>query len=246
MLSQTILRVSSRLISLTLPPTFWYRAALAVSGLGARLLRLTGIGSRRPYRFEQAILLNRMLAYLTRRGEPFPIPWRVIEEFQAPQGSGVIACSAHLPLIKIAGRALMDSGYAVRASIAARPDPDGCIALWGLRERLPALKVGPSVLLQTRTELRRGSTVILLVDSSSGDYSPNIFRLARVTGAALLFLTAELAEDGVVEVRFFRPPAPECSSPEEITSNLLALDAAVRQISGRVEAPRFDTTPAIG
>jgi hypothetical protein len=211
-----------------------------------------GRSGLRPHRFEQAILLNRMLAYLTRTGTPFPVPWFMSEESRAalesacPAGRGLLVCSAHLPLIKVGARALQETGHTMSGAIAADPDQDGCIAIWGLRERLPAIKVQANVLLRTRTELRKGGCVVLLVDTVKGEYSPNVFRLAASTGAGILFLTTELSPDGRVEVRIWKPPAPACATPEQITGNLLALDAAVKRISGRGAATRFDTVPLIG
>jgi hypothetical protein len=138
----------------------------------------------------------------------------------------------------------METGRVPSAAIAAEPGPDGRIAVWGLRERLPALKVQPNVLLRARTELRNRRFVLLMVDTVAGEYSPNIFRLARATGAAVLFVTTELHPDGCVSVRVFSPPFPGCQDEDEITGNLLALDRAVKTISGAGPQTRFDRVPA--
>ena len=249
MLSQTILPAFARALSMTLPAQVWYRSALMASGVFAWLLRLSGRVSH-PQRFEQAILLNRLMAFLTRTGVPFPVRWRWTAESEAvldaaaTSGRGLVICSAHLPLIKVAMRALIETGRAPTVVIAAEPGPDGCIAVWGLRERLTALKVGPNVLLKTRTELRNGGRVLLLVDTVKGEYSPNIFHLAAAMRATVLFFTAELQADGHTAVRVFPAPWPACSNDEEIKANLKAIESLVKDISRAAGEDRFDRVPA--
>ncbi len=251
MLSRTILPAIARLLTIFLPPSTWYRAALLISGILALALRLRGSIGPKPHRFEQAILLNRLLAFLTRARRPFLVPWRMSAEARealdaaAASGCGVVLCSGHLPLIKVGVRAFMESGHTPTAAIAAEPGPDGQIPIWGLAERLPTLKVQPDVLLRTRTVLRRGGSILLLVDTIAGDYSPNIFRLAKATGAALLFFTTELEGDGCVEVRVFRAPYPGCGDQAEIAGNLRALDRQIKRISGKPQEGPFDTVPAV-
>ncbi len=182
-------------------------------------------------------MLNRMLALLTRHDRPFPVPWRMDRGSRALLASarargGLLLCSAHLPLVKVAVRAFIETGHAPTAAIAESPASDQTIAVWGLRQRLPALKVDPAVLLRTRTLLRAGESVVLLVDRQAGaGYSPNIFRLARATRATVLFFIPELAADGAVEVRLFAAPHPGCETPEQIDWNLQALAAEVRQVN---------------
>jgi hypothetical protein len=250
MLSRTILPAFARLLSLALPPRIWYRCALAMSQLLALLLRLSARTGLRPHRYETAILLNRILAFLTRTGRPFPVPWRMDAashaalDSAAASGQGLVICSAHLPLIKVAVRALMETGRSPEVAIAAEPGPDGRIPIWGLTDRLATIKVGPDVLLRARTVLKRGESVLLLVDTLAGDYSPNIFRLAGATKANVLFFTAELAGDGCVGVRVFPPPFPACADPQQIAANLQALDREIKRISGPRGGNRFDTIPA--
>ena len=251
MLSRIILPAIARLLTIIIPPANWYRAALFISGIVAFLVRLRGAGGLRPHRYEQAILLNRLLAFLTRSEQPFPVPWRMEPEVRGIMnaatlsGRGVVFCSAHLPLIKVGVRALMESGRTPTAAIAAEPGVDGRIPIWGLAERLPTFKVQPDVLLRTRTVLRGGGSVLLLVDTIKGDYSPNIFRLAGVTGATVLFFTAELEGDGCVHVSVFPAPFPACANRTQNTGNLLALDREIGRISGRQQEGSFDTVQAI-
>lgn len=251
MLSRTILPAIARLLTIFLPRPVWYRAALLIGGILAFALWLRRGSGLKPHRFEQAILLNRLLAFLTRTRRPFPVPWRMGAEARetldaaASSGRGVVLCSGHLPLIKVGVRAFMESGHSPTAAIAADPGLDGQIPIWGLAERLPTFKVQPDVLLRTRTVLRRGGSILLLVDTIAGDYSPNIFRLAKATGAAVLFFTTELEGDGCVEVRVFQAPYPGCGNHAEIAGNLLALDRQIKRISGKAQESPFDTVPAV-
>ena len=124
MLSRTILPAIARILAATFPTRAWYRCALIVSYLAAGILCL-GRRATKPHRFEQAILLNRLLAFLTRSRKAFPVPWRwsgdseAIVEDAAAQGRGVIYCSAHLLLIKVAVRALRETGRTPTVALAA-------------------------------------------------------------------------------------------------------------------------------
>lgn len=159
-------------------------------------------------------------------------------------GRGVVFCSAHRPLIKVAVRALMETGRTPAVAIAAEPGPDGQISIWGLTQRLPVIKVQPDVLLRASTVLRGGGSVLLLVDTVKGKYSPNIFRLSSLTGATVVFFTAELETGGIISIRFFHPPRPACRDKDEISANLVALEREIQRISGNLGDSGFDTVPA--
>ena len=249
MLSRTILPAIAGILTNTLPTCYWYRCARIVSYLIAGVL-CHGRWATKPHRFEQAILLNRLLAFLTRSRKEFHVPWcwsgdsEAIVDGAAAQGRGVIYCSAHLPLIKVAVRALMETGRTPAVALAAEPGHDLHIPIWGLRERMPVLKVQADVLLKTRTLLRAGGAVLLLADTVKGQYSPNIFRLAAALRAKVIFFTAELEDGGMVAVRFFPAPCPACRDTTEISANLHALNREIVRISGRDQSAAFDTVPA--
>ncbi len=249
MLSRTILPAIARVLTNTLPTRYWYNSALIVSYLVAGVL-CVGRWATKPHRFEQAILLNRLLAFQTRSRRKYPVPWRwsgdseeVVNGATAHR-HGVVYCSAHLPLIKVAVRALMETGRTPTVALAAEPGPDQSIPIWGLTERLPVLRVQPDVLLKTRTVLRAGGAIVLLVDTVQGKYSPNIFRLAAALRARVVFFTAELEQSGCVAVRFFPAPWQACKDTAEISANLHALNREIARISGRDRSPAFDTVPA--
>jgi hypothetical protein len=213
------------MLTLVLPTKFWYRAAYRTSRL------LAPFASSSP---PEPHILNRILGFMTRTQRPFPIPWKAIGRevlFNTGNPGGVVLCSAHVPLIKVAARAIMEMGYGPTAAIASHPGADGCIGLPGLTERLPVFKTSPTVLLTTRTTLKQRGAVLLLVDTKLGEaYSPNILRLARRTGARVVFFFAKLQPDGHIEVSFKNPPDPFCTSEESIQANLQFLDGEVHRI----------------
>ena len=129
MLSRTIIPAFARLLSLFVPSRHWYRCAHATGAFLAWWLRSFGSLSGPPI-FEQALFLNRLLAKLSRGSRPFPVPWRWDAASEAAVrkarggGRGVVFYSAHLPLVKIAIRALIESGVGPDAAIAASgPSP---------------------------------------------------------------------------------------------------------------------------
>jgi hypothetical protein len=119
-------------------------------------------------------------------------------------------------------------------ALAGQPGHDNAIAIWGLRERLPALRTQPNVLLRARTVLRSGGSVALLLDADRGaPLSPNILRLAGRLGARVVFWWTELECDGTIHVTFAQPPDPSCRTEAGIAANLAALAGQTRRIMRR-------------
>jgi lauroyl/myristoyl acyltransferase len=221
-------------LAIVLPTRTWYSAAFRISKALGPVFRLRRDKAREST-LHEARLLNRLLALFTRTGRAFPIPvcmrgFEILLE-EKSHGRGVVLCSAHLPLIKVALRALIQSGHGPTAVIAEYPGADDQVAAWGLRERTPALRTGPKVLIKVRTLLRSGGTLFLLLDRQLGaDYSANVLELVRRTGSRAVFVYAELLPDGQVQVSFRRPPAPDCSGEGAILRNLQVLESDVLRI----------------
>jgi hypothetical protein len=161
----------------------------------------------------QAVFVNRVLSLLTRTGQPFSVPWTAegLDLVRAASAGprGLILCSAHLPLIKVACRALMDSGIQVDAAITDNPSVVDSLAVWGRIDRMPAIPAGRNVLLRTRSLLKQAGTVLLLADAFPGaPLQPNIFRLAGRLQSRVVLFSAELRRDGIVAVRLFEAPDP--------------------------------------
>jgi hypothetical protein len=234
-----------------LPPCHWYRAAFQISRVlapaGRLRLRLAWNGS-----LAQAILLNRMLALLTRTGRAFPVPWKAhgldLVSAHMGQSGGVVLCSAHLPLVKVACRALMDCGIPVAAAITDHPAVIDSIAIWGRTDGMPAVRAGPHVLVRARTLLRAGKAVLLLADAKPGRrFSPHMLQLARRLDSTVVLFSTDLGRDGVILVRFFAAAGPTVESQlEELRCEVerIRLRQALREEDAATDAGLLCETAA--
>ena len=168
--------------------------------------------------------------------EPFPVPWRlhgreVLDKFAVP--GPVLYYTTHIPMGEVPLRVVMELGYPVPVPVA---DPGRIVeneryVVPGMAERIPALPVSGHVLARARTLLLRGRSVVCLADSEfAGELSVNPMRLASRVGVPIVFVWAELAPDGVVEVHFEPASFPMAKGEQEIEKNLQHL----REISNRL------------
>lgn len=216
-LFRSILKSSAITITHVFPQTEWYRAAYVVSGMLAKvsdmLPTVSGIPSlkRKAKKYKNtvainhAVKLNYLLAVMTHGGKPFPIPILAqgIELFRKPRPNGVILCSTHLPLGKVALRHLMEQNFKPTLALAADPGLINVISVWGITEKMAAARTGPHVLQKAKTVLQNGGSVVVLVDKELGEvYSPNVFRLAEKITADIIYFDAALQDDGIIKVRF--------------------------------------------
>jgi hypothetical protein len=236
--SHICIPVAAFLISWLVPATRWYSVSLALSSAMARAGGVRGNGGPWNNSVLHAQLLARLLSLLTRAGHPFPIRstsmgLNVLSESRQP--NGVVLCSVHLPLTRVAVKTIIDSGYPLKAALAADLLPEGSIRIPGSAERLTALKVLPAGLVKARTALRNGGWIAALIDSSDSDvrYCRNLLRFTARVGARAVFFFSELKPDGRIEVRFVRPPDPWCSTESGIERNIQALNGEVEQILKR-------------
>ena len=182
----------------------------------------------------QAKWMDHLMAHFTRKKRPFPVRYKIegagLLKRWVQEQCGIVLYSAHIPLMQLAVRAVMESGVRVNAAVAEVPNPDEKLAVWGLAERLPIFHTGPAVLLKARTILDNHGILTLMVDYRFGDYSINIFKLARLTGSRVVSYLAELQNDGIVHVWITEPPHPFCENDEAIQANLEALEKERRRI----------------
>ncbi|WP_461133922.1 hypothetical protein [Spirosoma lituiforme] len=207
---QSISRFSAITITRIFPQSKWYRIAYVVSGI---LAKGTGMLTfmRKPKKYkdtvaiDHAFKLNHFLSVMTQGGKPFPIPTfaQGIELFRKPRPNGVVLCSTHIPLSKVAARHLIEHNFMPTIALAADPTLINCISIWGITEKVPAVRTGSHVLQKAKTVLKEGGSVVALVDKTLGEvYSPNIFRLAEKINADIIFFDAALQPDGIIKVRF--------------------------------------------
>ncbi|SOD99813.1 hypothetical protein [Spirosoma fluviale] len=196
-------------ITTLLPAKRWSQAAFTMSGLLAYYYRL--FKGHKVYKYNYTVgisrahKLNHLLALMTRLGKPFPITIcaQGSELFLKPRPKGLILCSTHIPLSKVAIRHLMEHGFTPTVVLATNPDVIDSIAIWGRTETIPAIRTGPFVLQKAKSVLQQGGSIVVLVDRElGGPYSPNVFRLAEKINADIIFFDAILQRQGVVNVRF--------------------------------------------
>jgi hypothetical protein len=236
--SHVCIPAAAFLISWLVPAACWYRVSLVLSSAMARAGGVRGNGGPWNNSILHAQLLARLLSLLTRAGRPFPIRTtatglNVLSESRNP--NGVVLCSVHLPLTRVAVKTIINSGYPLKAALAADPRPEESIRIPGSADRLAALKVLPVGLVKARTALRNGGWIAALIDSGDSDvrYCRNLLRFTARVGARAVFFFSELQADGCIEVRFVCPPDPWCSTESGIERNIEALNGEVQQILKR-------------
>ena len=216
-LGRSLLKSSAIAITRIFPQSEWYRAAYVVSGMIAKASNMLATVSGIPYfmrepkkyintvAIDHAVKLNFLLAVMTHGGKPFPIPILAqgIDLFYKPRPNGVILCSTHIPLVKVALRHLMENNIKPTLAVAYEPGAFNTISVWGITDKIAAARTGPYVLQKVRTVLQKGEAIVVLVDKKLGDvYSPNVFRLAEKINADIIFFDAALQQDGKVKVGF--------------------------------------------
>jgi hypothetical protein len=229
-----------RMIDMLLPIQIWYPAIWRISKLQAFIVRpLIGLPVLRNDFRRHALggwLINTWLKLLTSVHAEVPIPIRVkgLETILAASRNprGMVLCSGHLPLVDACLRPLVESACRPAVVAGYSSERSGTYPVWGLRDRLPIIRRGGLVLVKMRSILRKGGSVAILIDTASccQTYSSNAFRLAQAVGAEVVFMVAELQEDGQILVEYFSPPDPCCRSEESMRQNLEVLQARIDHI----------------
>jgi lauroyl/myristoyl acyltransferase len=154
------------------------------------------------------------------------------ESFAAAReaGRGLLMVGPHAMLSKLVVRYLHDHGYAP-ILVSAAP-----MRLGGLRRPPAQIVKSDAFLLHVRTALRAGSILFSMVDHDDESshritavptiagpvfLSNGLIRVAQRCGAAILFFSSTLSDDGVVHIDL-EPPSPSSVSVEAITSDLAA------------------------
>jgi len=220
-----------RIAAAVVPVSMRFRFALAASRWQGRLTRAIGGNGA----LTEALMRDHWLRELTLHG-PFPIPWRlhgreVLDRYAVP--GPVLYCTTHIPLAEFPMRTLLECGYPVPIPVAdpGRIVGSGEYLITGMAERVAAIPVSGHVLARMRTLLLQGKTVVCLADSQfGGEFSANPLRLLGRLHVPMIFVWAELAADGVVEVTFQQPPHPYCETEQAIEENL----AVLRDVNDRI------------
>ena len=235
-------------IRLTTPPERWYPIALALARFSNRAARRL-----KPTFFDPSLvprMLHRLLDLIAGDKRHFPIPIEVegeelLHEYAALPG-GFICCTAHIPFIKLFIPLARRVAAGREIKVAVRwPLEGGNIDVWN-DAPLPAIKTDNSILLHTRSLLRRNGCLLLVVDREQGEViSSNIFRFVHKMRSRILMTFPTLREDGTIVIRIVRAPGPECLNEEEIRANLDFVAANVRAIFTGTALPRAGARPRI-
>lgn len=207
----------------------WYRVAFTLYKY-APVFKFFYRNSTRNFEIIRLRFFSRMLVMLTRSGISFPIPYE-FNSNQVKVDKGILYCTTHLPLTKVGIKAMIENGYKVDRAIAANPTEEMNVAIWGMKERIPALKTGPSVLLKTKSALNQGMSVFVMIDYGSIEkISPNSLKMVPLSSSKAVFLFTKLRKSGVVEVWLEEAPFPHCASDLEIQKNIAYLKAKSDQL----------------
>jgi hypothetical protein len=225
------LRRQVRIVARFVPSRHWYRAAVSISQLHARLAGAMG-GNRV---LTEAVVLDGWLRELTFLGA-YPIPWRLAKGDGLGSGDpqrGILYCWTHMPLCSIPLYASVEMGYEPPPVVA---DPghivgDNEFMVPGQTKRARAIPTTQHVLMRIRTVLREGGAVACFADAEiGGPMSSYALRIARQAGARVVFQWAERRPDGVMDVYIINAPRPLNESEEDIEVNMEFLRVENRRI----------------
>ncbi len=229
-LNLSIFKLLVHAIAFCFPVEKWYAVVLFISKISR--FKLTHIVIKKyPLGLIKAFDVNTLLSLLTRKGRYFPIPYRIRGLDLLDHNNGLVLCTVHIPLIKVAICGLIENEFKVDAVIVGEPIPGGKMSVWGITHKIPILLRNLHVLLKAKNLLQKNESVLLMVDQGAfGSYSPNILKLCGKLGSKLVFLFAELQVDGTVETYVTEAPFPYCKNSNEIEENLKYLKQASDEI----------------
>jgi hypothetical protein len=227
------LRLLAIIISLIYPSDKWYKVVLYISNL-SRFLTFQLLNKNKSIGMIRANHINGLLAVLTWTGKSFPVPYRITGLENLQQKNGLILCTVHLPLVKVAVRGLIENNFKINAAIAENAIKNNKMSVWGIADKIPVLLKNPFVLVKTRSILKNNGTVVMMIDDSrTGEFSPNIMRLCGKVGAKIVFFFAELTQDDNINCYFVNPPNENCENENSINENLDFLRQKKNEILGR-------------
>ncbi len=231
-----LIKLVSSFILLSLHPDLWYKASFKLYTLTQYLRYFSrnnfSHNGRDAFQVKRVNILNQLLSLLTRTGIPFQIPYE-FNSTDIKSEKGVMYCSSHIPLIKVAIRAMIENNFPIDTAIAKYPTKNQSISIWGMKKGLPAIKSDSNVLLKTKALLSKNARVLLLIDNLDNDtYSPNSMKICKLTGSTVVFFFAKLNKNGTIHTWLENPPFPYCKTDLEIQENINYLKSKTDQIFG--------------
>ena len=223
-----VVKVICGFIVLMLPAEKWYQASFNIYLL---MRHLKYFNQSSPlFQVKRVNVLNQILSLLTRTGIPFHIAYE-FNSNNIKNENGFLICTTHLPLMKVGIRALIENNYRIDALIAQNPTKDMKIAIWGMKEKIAALKVDSNVLLKTKSFLLKNDSILVMIDiPNTNIYSPNSMKICGLTGSMAIFIFAKLNKNGIIQIWLESPPFPFCKTDSEIQENIKELKYKTNQI----------------
>ena len=224
----TVIQSICGLIVFFLPADKWYKASFKVYLFTQYAKKFKR--KENAFQIKRAYILNQMLSLLTRTGVPFHIPYE-FKSNNIKNENGILFCSTHMPLVKVAIKAMVENNYTIDSIIALRPTKKMKVSIWGMNDGVPALKADNNVLLKARTLLSKKAHIALMVDdSSTNNYSGNSMKLCPLTGSIAVFIFAILKKNGTISTWIEPAPFPNCTTDREIEENIAYLKHKTNQI----------------
>lgn len=224
------LKICSMFIIRFFPVHDWYKISLFITYFTRFKLSLLLI-KKIPLAFIRARDMDTLMGFITRSGKAFSIPFRLKTQASIEHVSGIVLCTVHLPLVKVAIRGYMEEINKIDTAIVGAKPKHGLMAVWGMTEKIPAIERSSHVLLKAKRILMNKGTIVLMIDNArTGIYSPNILHLCGKIQSRLVFFIAELTHEGIVECNYLNPPFPYCESEFAISENLVFLKQKYDQI----------------
>ena len=228
------LKVVCSFIIVFVRPSGWYNALFKFCVLikYLRYFSLKNLSNNAKVEFpiKRVNILNQMLSLLTRTGIPFHIPYE-FNSTDIKSEKGVMYCSSHIPLIKVAIRAMIENNFPIDAIIAKYPTKNQMVSIWGMEKGVPALTSDNNVLLKVKSLLLKNARIALMIDDvGKSFYSPNSMKICQLTGSKVLFCFAKLNKNGTIHTWLENPPFPYCKTDLEIQENISYLKSKTDQI----------------
>ena len=232
--------IVAKLIMLLFPAKKWYKAAFIMSKYYAYIMGPPEERSKNSFRKTQSVKLDTLLFTMGSGAKTplvFPIPVRIRGEelLTKNRPNGLLICSVHIPLVIIAMRGLVELGVlpdAILVKSLPNYSDDGYIHIFGTSARIPTILIDSTVLIKVRGILRRGGTVIVLVDEnlSAGNYSPNVFRLAEKLNSDMIYSLVKLQPNGSIEANILEFPNAVSAEEDGVALKINALSEQVTNL----------------
>ena len=220
---------------------YWYKTAYWTTYLYYPLSLFKKHKKNNGIAFTRASILNTLLSFLTRANKPFPIPYTISGlELLENNDAGIVFCTTHLPLVKVAISATLTSGFKIDKAIVATPNTQELMPVWGITQKIPTIKSDKLSLLRAKNILSQKGCVLLMLDGYyGGKYSPNIMRLAGKLGSKAIFFLPELKPNGNIDIQIMQLPHPYCENEIAVTNNIQFVSDKVDQLLERYKSQSF-------